>query len=56
MLHLLLLVIFSGAVGAVLGAMLRRDPREAALLALWIAAGMTIAAALAGWLLAWLSA
>lgn len=40
MTHFLFLLAFCAAVGAVLGAMLRRDPREAARLALWIALGM----------------
>lgn len=49
--HLLYMVLFSGAVGVVVGAMLRRDPRDAARLALEIALGMTGAALAIAWLM-----
>lgn len=51
MIHVLLLVAFSAAVGVVLAAILRRDPRQVAQLALRVAGGMTLAAVLVAWLL-----
>ena len=47
--HLLYLCIFSGAVGVVLGAILRRNAREALVLGIWIAVGMILAAIGIGW-------
>jgi hypothetical protein len=49
--HFLFLVIFCLAVGLVLGAMLRHDPRDAAELAGWIAAGMVGVAYVMSWLM-----
>ena len=51
MIHLLFLVLFCVAVGLVLGAMLRHDFRDAAVLAGWIAAGMVGVAYLMSWLM-----
>ncbi len=51
MTHLFFLVVFCGAVGVVLGAMLRRDPREAAKLGLWIALGMVVVALAISWVM-----
>lgn len=53
--HFLYLVVFAVAVGVVLGAMLRREPREAARLALWIAGSLVGAAVLVGWLMYFVS-
>lgn len=47
--HFLFLVVFCVAVGMVLGPMLRRDLREGARLATWIAGGMIFAALLLSW-------
>lgn len=47
--HFLYLVLFAGAVGIVLGAILRGDRREAARLALWIALGLVGTAVMLAW-------
>lgn len=51
MTHFLLMVVFAGAVGAVLGAMMRDRGTEAAVLALWIAGGMIGVALVVAWIL-----
>lgn len=51
MTHFLFLSVFAAAVGIVLGAMMRRDPREAAKLGLWIALGMIGVALGISWVL-----
>jgi len=53
--HFLYMSVFAGAVGVVLGAMLRSDPREALRLALWITAGMVSAALLIAWIMYFIS-
>lgn len=53
--HFLYLVAFAGAVGVVLGAMLRSDPRNAARLALWITGGLVGAALVIAWLMYFIS-
>ena len=47
--HLLYMVAFAAAVGVVLGAMLRREAREAVRLAMWIALGMVGTALVLAW-------
>lgn len=49
--HFLYLVIFAGAVGIVLGAMLRADRRQALRLALWITLGLVGTALALAWLM-----
>lgn len=51
MTHFLLMVVFAGAVGAVLAAMLRTEPREVLALALWIAGGMVAVGVVVAWIL-----
>ena len=53
--HFLYMLVFAGAVGVVLGAMLRSDPRNAVRLALWIAAGLVGAALAIAWLMYFIS-
>lgn len=53
--HFLYLVLFAGAVGAVLGAMLRSEPREAVRLGAWIAGALVGAALLIAWLMYFVS-
>ena len=53
--HFLYLVIFAGAVGVVLGAMLRSDRLEAAKLALWITLGLVGAALVLAWVMYFIS-
>ena len=54
--HFLLLVLFAGAVGGVLGAMMREERREAVALAVWIAGGMVAVAVVVAWVLYLLAA
>ncbi len=49
--HFFYLVVFAAAVGIVLGAMLRGDPRQAAKLALWVSGGLVGTAMVLAWLL-----
>ena len=49
--HFLYLALFAGSVGAVLGAMLRSDPRQAVRLALWITGGLVGTALAIAWLM-----
>jgi hypothetical protein len=49
------MVVFAGAVGIVLGAMLRSDRREAARLALWITLGLVGAALVLAWVMYFIS-
>lgn len=49
--HFLYLVLFAAAVGVVLGAMLRSEPREAAVLAGWITLGLVGTALALAWLM-----
>jgi hypothetical protein len=49
--HFLYLCLFALAVGAVLGAMLRSERREAIQLALWIALGLVGTAVALAWLM-----
>ena len=49
--HFFYLVVFAAAVGIVLGAMLRGDPRQAAKLALWVAGGLVGTAMVLAWLM-----
>lgn len=49
--HFLYLVLFAGAFGIVLGAMLRSDARQAARLAMWITLGLVGAALAMAWLM-----
>jgi hypothetical protein len=49
--HFLYMTAFAGAVGVVLGAMLRSDPREALRLALYITGGLVGAALLIAWIM-----
>ncbi len=53
--HFLYLVLFAAAVGAVLGAMLRSDPRQAVRLALSITAGMVGTALVIAWVMYFIS-
>jgi hypothetical protein len=53
--HFLYMVLFAAAVGVVLGAMLRNDPREAARLALVITASLVGAALVIAWLMYFVS-
>ncbi|MGD8329217.1 MAG: hypothetical protein PVJ49_07245 [Acidobacteriota bacterium] len=53
--HFLYMVLFAAAVGIVLGAMLRNDPREAARLALTITASLVGAALVIAWLMYFVS-
>ena len=49
--HFFYLVVFAAAVGIVLGAMLRGDPRQAAKLALWVSGGLVGTAMVLAWLM-----
>ena len=49
--HFFYLVVFAAAVGIVLGAMLRGDPRQAAKLAVWVAGGLVGTAMVLAWLM-----
>lgn len=51
MIHFGLMVLFAVAVGTVLALVLRREPGERILLAVWVAGGMILGAVLVGWLL-----
>ena len=53
--HFLYLVLFAGSVGAVLGAMLRSDPRQAVGLALRITGGLVGTALVIAWLMYFIS-
>jgi hypothetical protein len=53
--HFFYLVVFALAVGIVLGAMLRSEPREAVRLALWITGGLVGAAVMIAWLMYFIS-
>lgn len=53
--HFLYLVLFAGSVGAVLGAMLRNDPRQAVGLAFWITGGLVGTALVIAWLMYFIS-
>ena len=53
--HFLYLVIFAGAVGIVLGAMLRADRWQAFRLALWITVGLVGTALALAWLMYFIS-
>ena len=53
--HFLYLCMFAIAVGAVLGAMLRSDRREAIRLGLWIALGLVGTAVALAWVMYFLS-
>ncbi len=53
--HFLYLFLFAGSVGAVLGAMLRSDPRQAVGLALWITGGLVGTALVIAWLMYFIS-
>ena len=49
--HFLYLVLFAGAVGIVLGAMLRSGTRQAARLAMWITVGLVGTALVMAWVM-----
>jgi hypothetical protein len=51
MIHLVFLSVFAVAVGIVLGAMLRREPRAIATLALWITGTLIASGVILGWIL-----
>lgn len=53
--HFLYLVLFASAVGLVLGAMLRSEPRQAVRLALWIACSLVGAALAIAWVMYFVS-
>ncbi len=53
--HFLYLVLFAAAVGAVLGAMLRNDVREAARLAMWITLSLVGTALVLAWAMYFIS-
>ena len=53
--HFLYLVIFAGAVGIVLGAMLRSDRWQAARLALWITLSLVGTALVLAWVMYFVS-
>jgi|TARA_B100002003_G_C13695282_1_gene350103 hypothetical protein len=53
--HFLYLVLFAASVGAVLGAMLRSDPRQAVRLAMWITGGLVGTAVVIAWLMYFVS-
>lgn len=53
--HFLYLVIFAGAVGVVLGAMLRSNARQAARLAMWITLGLVGTALVMAWVMYFIS-
>jgi len=53
--HFLYLVIFAGAVGIVLGAMLRSNARQAARLAMWITLGLVGTALAMAWVMYFIS-
>lgn len=54
--HFLYLVLFAGAVGAVLGAMLRSEPLEAVRLGAWITGALVGTALVIAWLMYFISA
>ena len=53
--HFLYMVVFAGAVGIVLGAMLRTDGWQAARLAMWIASGLVGTALVLAWIMYFIS-
>ena len=53
--HFLYLVLFAASVGAVLGAMLRSDPRQAVKLAVSITGGLVGTALVIAWLMYFIS-
>ena len=53
--HFLYLTLFAGAVGIVLGAMLRSSTRQAARLAMWITLGLVGTALVMAWVMYFVS-
>jgi len=53
--HFLYMTLFAGAVGVVLGAMLRSGTRQAARLAMWITLGLVGTALLMAWVMYFVS-
>ena len=53
--HFLYMVLFAAAVGAVLGAMLRSDVRQAARLAMWITLGLVATGLVLAWVMYFVS-
>jgi len=53
--HFLYLVLFAGAVGVVLGGMLRSNARQAARLAMWITLGLVGTALAMAWVMYFIS-